>query len=344
MLLPVTDRRFPVPRRSRPGLTLMEVLVAIFIMAIGMLALLTLFPLGALRMEQAIRDDKCAQAGMQAIELAKILDLTSDPAVRAAMTDANAKDAGGNPLPAGMISTTPGPSKAVVVDPIAYAPAPNNYVDAGTKNLARVPSNYANNYYDDFTLTDDLVFQLGTGTPRQFGTTIGREPRFSWSYVLQQPQVQNPGVTNCSICIYNRRPLVAPFEFTLPSATLDLANSTITYDSSAQPKQILPGQWVLDATLSQGTSKIPLNTSGGLGKVSPLANFYRIVNVRQGAMATQTVLDLQTPFRGYYSTTTNDPDPSTVYPPPGVTLNPVSAPVLIIQDSLVEVIDVGPIR
>ena len=38
--------------RRRRGITLVEVLVAIFIMAIGLLALLTLFPLGALRMGQ----------------------------------------------------------------------------------------------------------------------------------------------------------------------------------------------------------------------------------------------------------------------------------------------------
>ena len=55
---------------SRTGLTLIEVLVSIFIMAIGLLALLTLFPLGALTMAQAIKDDRCAQSAYIAQALA----------------------------------------------------------------------------------------------------------------------------------------------------------------------------------------------------------------------------------------------------------------------------------
>ena len=39
----------------RRGATLLEVLVAIFVMGIGMLALLALFPLGVLTMRQAIQ-------------------------------------------------------------------------------------------------------------------------------------------------------------------------------------------------------------------------------------------------------------------------------------------------
>ncbi len=56
--------RFRPARRS--GVTLTEVLIAMFIMAVGMLALLTLFPLGAMQVGQALRDDRCAQAALQA--------------------------------------------------------------------------------------------------------------------------------------------------------------------------------------------------------------------------------------------------------------------------------------
>jgi hypothetical protein len=50
----------------RSGITLIEVLVAIFVMGIGCIALLVLFPLGALTMAQGIRDDRSAQATVQA--------------------------------------------------------------------------------------------------------------------------------------------------------------------------------------------------------------------------------------------------------------------------------------
>jgi hypothetical protein len=52
--------------------TLLEALTAIFIMAIGLLALLTLFPIGAMSMAQAIKDDRCAQTASQADGLMRV--------------------------------------------------------------------------------------------------------------------------------------------------------------------------------------------------------------------------------------------------------------------------------
>ena len=61
----VRDRRSPVRR----GVTLTEVLVAMFVMAIGMISLLTLFPLGAMQVGQALRDDRATQLARQADRL-----------------------------------------------------------------------------------------------------------------------------------------------------------------------------------------------------------------------------------------------------------------------------------
>jgi hypothetical protein len=324
---------------ARAGLTLMEVLVSIFIMAIGMLALLTLFPLGAIRMDQAIRDERSAQAAIQATELAKILDLANDPAVRFALTDPNWT--GGTP-PDGL-STTPGPSKAVLVDPLGISP----FLDA-SNNVSRVASNYANNYYEFFTITDELTFLNGAGVPRTFSsgsatsttTTIGREIRFTWAYLLQRPMVQNAGITNYTVCVYNRRPLAGTLEFTLPSATINVSDSTISYVTTdpSTVKQILPGQWVLDCTIAKSVAAA---AGGGPATVVPLANFYRINGVRAGSTASETILDVQGPIRGYDKLNLT-PDPNTgkiKYTGTGTNL-----PTLVIQDGLVEAIDVGPLR
>lgn len=55
-----------VTRTRHPGITLTEVLVALFVMAIGMIALLVMFPLGAQQIAQAIKDERSAQAANNA--------------------------------------------------------------------------------------------------------------------------------------------------------------------------------------------------------------------------------------------------------------------------------------
>ena len=62
----------------RSGMTLVEVLVAIFVMGIGMLALSTLFPLGALRMQKAIQDQRCVEAAANASSVWTMKSIYSD--------------------------------------------------------------------------------------------------------------------------------------------------------------------------------------------------------------------------------------------------------------------------
>ena len=57
---------------GQAGVTLLEVLVAIFVMGIGLLALLTLFPLGALEMAEAIKDDRTGSAASNAAMLSDV--------------------------------------------------------------------------------------------------------------------------------------------------------------------------------------------------------------------------------------------------------------------------------
>ena len=80
---------FNRPRRSnrferhpRRAVTLLEVLVVIFIMGIGLLALLTLFPLGALSLAQSVNDDRAGAIAIRAQALhgagADLLERTNE--------------------------------------------------------------------------------------------------------------------------------------------------------------------------------------------------------------------------------------------------------------------------
>src|SRR5260370_23618880 len=95
--------------KARGGITLIETLVAIFIMAIGLLALLTLFPLGALSMAQAIKDDRVAQGAQQADALANALNARNDAN---ALYQSGFSNGGAGALPADW----GGPSYPVYVD------------------------------------------------------------------------------------------------------------------------------------------------------------------------------------------------------------------------------------
>src|SRR6516164_5473004 len=101
----------------RRGVTLIEVLVAIFIMGIGLLALLTLFPLGALSMARAVRDHDVATFGSAMAGLADGVDLRNDTNV-----GTYAQQSPSNPFPA---PDPDGPGYPVLIDPF-YSPYSNN--------------------------------------------------------------------------------------------------------------------------------------------------------------------------------------------------------------------------
>src|SRR5215475_5248449 len=114
----------------RSGVTLVEVLVAIFVMGIGMIALLTLFPIGVLRMQQAINDELASQSAYNADKIAIANNIRNDPTVVSQSTDLynNNKDnldLFSNPFPftlanvAALPNADPnGESYAIFVDPI----------------------------------------------------------------------------------------------------------------------------------------------------------------------------------------------------------------------------------
>src|SRR5262245_55047697 len=105
-----------MPRRD--AATLVEVLVAIFVMGIGLLAVLALFPLGVLRMAQAIQDNCTGNIAQSADALGTLKNIRNDAQI------AVPSDGFTNPG-AGLAALTDpnGPSYPVFVDPIGYRTA-----------------------------------------------------------------------------------------------------------------------------------------------------------------------------------------------------------------------------
>ncbi len=228
----------PLPRR---GATLVEVLVAIFVMALGMLSILTLFPLGALQMAQAIKDDRCAHAALNADALANAWNLRGQSFA----------------------------SYPVYVDPIGLDATGSFHTKVGLKSDPTIITRERPSFisggqgYKNFAILDDMFFDPNTGFPK---IPLQRDARYSFAYLLRRPS-SDTTVTDLSVVVYNQRVLTT--SNILPSLP-ETTHRGVSYNSSDNtmtfPLGVIPavrvGEWVLDATTSQpyfyrvvGTSK-----------------------------------------------------------------------------------------
>jgi hypothetical protein len=289
--------------KRRDAITLVEVLVAIFIMAIGMMALLTLFPLGALRMAQAIQDDRCAQCAANADSIATIKNIRQDPGVIADLP--TSPDLFKEPY--AIYGVAPpddyGPSNPILVDPAGYlygggeGNPMGKWVAGLAGGLRRRPTSFATSLtecYRWFFFLDDYEFDRGASLPGGLASPVTRDLRYSWAFLLQRPQTKEPSIVDEAVLVFKSRPLSAnPREFVY-AATFDTSTSvlSITYDPAAVEMPVRAGEWLLDATVT---------TKGG--KRYAHAWFYRVASVTDidtGTPATSRVdIEVQTPFRGF---------------------------------------------
>ncbi len=230
--------------RPRPGVTLLEVLVAIFVMALGLLALLTLFPLGAMQLGQALKDDRTAQTANQADGFLRSywrhaviensppdstlvnsfsFPNTAPPTPNATVPVTGQLNYGGTaatyPQP-----TAGQPSYPVMVDPLGFwanqaGSQPQFWMARSMPGLVGTPlllprrnlnaaTLNSNAAVLDCSLVDDMTFQPN-GVP---GSTLDRQGRYNWAAVIQQPNVNTPTVANLTILVFDGRPplLAAP--------------------------------------------------------------------------------------------------------------------------------------
>jgi hypothetical protein len=263
--------------------TLIEVLIAIFVMGIGMLALLVLFPLGALSIARALQDDRAAQAAANATAVANALDVRHDPLVTGAFT---------NPFPGSPLTLPPsppgvpppppldaqkrwsGPGYPVFIDPY-YANSGGSFATVGQFAAAvtpGIPRKGLTGFTPAltirwFTLLDDITFtsgELADGTPGPAGTTVKRGGRYTWAYLVKSPRVNSPEVIDLSVVVYNGRAVQVPALEQTYVAVGDAGSNVITVAYSGEKPQFRKGVWILDVTYESSL-------------LVPHGDFYRVI-------------------------------------------------------------------
>jgi hypothetical protein len=286
---------------ARRGTTLIEVLVSIFVMAIGLIALLALFPLGAFQMADAIKDDRVSLCVANATSMATANNLRHD----ARLVVPN--PAFDKPSPQHVdLSVYPwvnGTSYPVYVDPIGYANyLPGPYRDwvagANTPGQAGIPRRSATFAtttptapLQSCTFLDDITFDKNA-MPAMPSGTVERSYGYSWAYLLRRPKNSVPSLVEMWVIVYQQRPLALKGltvggDETVYNAAVTGANTAMLAGTPA----LRPGSWILDCTAGPAV--------GGLSSPGN-ARFYRVVGITQNAGSTEVEVDspiLATPVR-----------------------------------------------
>jgi prepilin-type N-terminal cleavage/methylation domain-containing protein len=293
---------------GRSGLTLIEVLVAIFVAAIGTLSLLVLFPLGALNMARAIRDDRCAQAAINAAALADALRYRTDGyTATGTITSGSIADQlinAQNPVYIDAIGATVLGSSAGVGGLGGTAPltsiarlSPSIVATATGGSNPNPPLLMA---YKLFRLQDDMAIGPdGSATPPTGESFINRGGRYTWAYMVRPPGTIDPGSADISVVVYDGRNtgLAGGESFFSPTSAAAVGSTSLTISypgtNSLGSPPLRRGSWILDASPKDAT-----NDPSDIGNIH--AFFYRVVDfVDTGSTF---VLDLETPLVAAVST------------------------------------------
>jgi hypothetical protein len=240
--------------------TLLEVLVSIFIMGIGLLALLTLFPLGATTMAQAMKDARTGETGMNARSVCFSQNVAHDPNVLPLFYTGGGAAGGPTDL---RTLTWNGPSYPVYVDPIGVwyitglsaSLAPSPTVPQPYSYLPRTFSSLANTNVSAlrwYSLPDDYQFST-TGSA---SVPVERESRYTYAFLMRLPNINTPAIVDVSAVVYAGRNLQVPGGETTYAANPLLAGPrtvVLPYSAGAKPN-IKRGSWILDVSYYWGTA------------------------------------------------------------------------------------------
>jgi hypothetical protein len=363
----------------RPGISLLEVLSAIFITGIGLLSLLTLFPLGALKMAESLQDDRAAQAAASGQSIANAVVMRLDASAQSAMLNLPLAEWQVVPNPPPLPfpnNVSPAAADAtgypVLVDPIgafSYTGVANwqQWVAGTTQGIPRVRGQWLRTapgdtstaqallrwctVQDDLNFINDGAFQGLTADPPSWvpggGGVVQRYLNFSYAWMLRMPRAGAPNVVDVSVLVFRGRSLdfvgFGTQEQAYTAVFNASANTVAIYPAAgaAEPPSLRKGQWILDASMQTVPANPPNLTPVTL--VASRGFFYRIVSVSDTLLDTNgnqyVSVEVQTSLRGW-TLPGNAADPAFTTIPPGQI--PAGQPgTVVIFDNLVEVFDDG---
>lgn len=318
---------------ARPAFSLTEVLVALFVMAVGVISLLTLFPVGAVQMGYALRDSRARDTAGQADGYLRqwwqtkvlgdefpapppeLVTVSFNPVYAGPVPPINALTYGGlPPLPAG-----PTPSYPVYLDPIGHQARPvgswpqlalagtaitpptpplNGPAQYGTVIQRRTVTALNNNYVASFracSLVDDLEFGPN-GRPADAAQTGSAAEVVRNGRYNWAAMLQLPSLTNPTVADVK----ILVFERRAPG--IAPADAEACYPNAANNTpvtfQVGSTQLVIPDTLDN--LKVRPNgwiMDGTVDHVQGIRNahFYRIQSVTE--LGTSTLVELVTPLR-----------------------------------------------
>lgn len=267
--------------KRRAGVTLTEVLVAVLVVGLALMALMTLFPLGAMNMVQAIKDDRTRLAADNAQANLRMIWRTS---LQSGNTDATLET-----------NLSKGP---IYLDPIGAIGHPGN-PSVGAIPRLNMPGFTLQKATRWFTLLDDMTFELN-GTPRGAPTEPQRDKRYSWAYLIRKmlrpDGSPDPRALEFSVVVYSGRTMglnaaLSPIGENSFSATFNVQTSTVTLNYTGQAPKLRKGYWLLDATMVPEAPE-------------PHGYFYRVVSLVDYPNASPAHMDVtvQSAFRGRFGT------------------------------------------
>ncbi len=235
-------------RTVRPGFTLAEVLIAIFIMGIGLISLLTLFPYAALQVVEAEKDDRAAYSANNADALARqywryiwrdntgALRTWSDVKMAfpelALLDDPNV----GSLPPAPGLPAADGDlrqqSYPLLIDPLGFLPyldpVQQQWLGGGTvdRRIRRVgpiqqmspplPSPPMGALTPLFSTVPEILrdFTLRDNLDFDEGGVLRNPPtaeaRYSWAWMIQRQEGRDPSEVDFSVLVFEGKNIDAP--------------------------------------------------------------------------------------------------------------------------------------